>query len=40
MDYHQIIAHFKWMEFREVNGHDLVNCVDFQNLLLLALKKR
>jgi hypothetical protein len=40
MTYIEIMAWFEQMEFRESMGHRLENDVDFQNLVMLAVKRR
>jgi hypothetical protein len=40
MNYSEIMAWFEQMEFRESMGHRLENDVDFQNLVMLAVKRR
>jgi hypothetical protein len=40
MTYNEVMAWFEQMEFRESMGHKLENDVDFQNLVMLAVKRR
>lgn len=40
MNYDEVMALFEQMEFRESMGHLLENNVDFQNLVMLAVKRR
>jgi hypothetical protein len=40
MSYNEIMAWFELMEFRETMGHRLENDVDFQNIVMLAVKRR
>lgn len=40
MTYNEIITRFEQMQFRESMGHRLENDVDFQNLVMLAVKRR
>ena len=40
MNYNEVMAWFEQMEFRDSMGHRLENDVDFQNLVMLAVKRR
>ncbi|HIJ87498.1 MAG TPA: hypothetical protein HPP97_07390 [Desulfuromonadales bacterium] len=40
MSFNEVMAWFEQMEFREPMGHKLENDVDFQNLVMLAVKRR
>jgi hypothetical protein len=40
MNYNEVMAWFEQMEFRDSMGHLLENDVDFQNLVMLAVKRR
>lgn len=38
--YDEIMSFFEWMEFREMIGHRLERCVDFQNRVIMAVRER